>query len=214
MKVEFSKNIPADLEESWPGEYNLFSWMEYVSAIPQPMFLVTTFKGEEIPNVCLHAWATFTGEGEDYYCILSILKNTHTYSNIIRDGDFCINFAAPRYLEECKETIQNNEQEADEISQSGLHVEEAQVISAPRIEESFLTLECKLEWEKELHSGSQWVLLAGSVQQIALEEEFAQGNAEERLKEFGFMYNIHGPTNPVSGIKHESEVGKLELLEE
>lgn len=212
MKVEFGQEKPEELEESWPGEYSVFNWMEYVTAIPQPMFLVTTYKEEEVPNACLHAWSTFTGEGGDYYCILSILKDTHTYANISRDEEFCLNFVAPEYWEQCKGTIQNNEQETDEITESGLNLKEAQVISAPRIEEAFLNLECKLEWEKELHPGSQWIILAGSVQQIALEEEFAEGDAEKRLEEFGFLYNIHSPTDPIKGIKHDSKVGELKLF--
>lgn len=81
------------------------------------------------------------------------------------------------------------------------------------MEEAFFNLECKLAWEKELHPGSRWILLAGSVQQIALAEEFAAGDVRERLEEFGFLYNIHSPTDPSKGIKYNSAVGKLKLGE-
>lgn len=105
MKLELGFEKPEVLVQKWLGQYDIFSWMEYVSAIPQPLFLVTTYKENGIPNVCFHAWSTFTGEGENFYCILSMLNHQHTYKNIKERKDFCVNFPDATHLEKCYSTI-------------------------------------------------------------------------------------------------------------
>lgn len=46
-------------------------WMEFVTAIPSPLFLVTSYKANGLPNASLQTWATFADEssryGEDGY---------------------------------------------------------------------------------------------------------------------------------------------------
>ena len=211
MKIELDKNKPEVLKEDWPGEYIDFSWMEYVTAIPQPLFLISTYKENEIPNACFHAWSTFTGEGDNYYVILSILNNTQTYANILRDKVFCINFPKYENLQECYNTIQNNGLDVDEISESGFSLENAYSIKTPRIKECFMNLECKFEWKKDLSPNSSWTLICGSVQHMALDEEFAKADARKRCEDYGIMYNIHAPSNPIDGYKDDNYIGKLEV---
>ena len=44
MKHELGVTQPPFLVEDWPGNYEIFSWLEYIVTVPNPMFLVTTFK--------------------------------------------------------------------------------------------------------------------------------------------------------------------------
>ena len=37
-----------------------FSWKEFVATVPSPLFLVTTYKSNGLPNACMQSWATFT----------------------------------------------------------------------------------------------------------------------------------------------------------
>ena len=41
MILELDLEKPETLEAKWPGQYQTFSWMEFVTSIPQPFFLVT-----------------------------------------------------------------------------------------------------------------------------------------------------------------------------
>lgn len=168
MKIELGKKKPDVLKEEWPGEYTTFSWMEYVTAIPQPLFLITTYK-----------------------------ENGKLNANIQRDKVFCINFPDQKNLKKCYDTIHNNEYEKDEIVESGFTFEKAYSLEAPRIKECFMNLECKFEWEKELFLGSEWILICGSIQHIGLNEDFAKADAVKRFKDYGIMYNIHAPNNPI-----------------
>lgn len=38
MKLELGIEKPKALTQKWEGQYDIFSWMEYVSAIPQRYF--------------------------------------------------------------------------------------------------------------------------------------------------------------------------------
>ena len=212
MKLEMDVTKPGTLIEQWPGQYSLFSWMEYVTAIPQPIFLITTLKENGKPNVCLHAWSTFTGEGDNFFCIISILKHQHTYHNIIRNGEFCINFPDSTMLDKCFDTIKNNAGEDDEISKSGFTIEAAGEISAPRIKECFLAMECSLEWEKPVYENSTWVLLCGRVKHLAMEEDRLKAGIEGRYGPKGYFYNIHAPKNPVDGSEIKDSIGIIDVL--
>jgi hypothetical protein len=50
MKREISIAQPAYLVEDWPGKYDVFSWLEYIVTVPNPIFFVTTRKPNGAPN--------------------------------------------------------------------------------------------------------------------------------------------------------------------
>ncbi len=212
MKLELGIEKPENLIANWSGQYKTFSWMEYVTSIPQPLFLVTTYKENGKSNVCFHAWSTFTGEGNNYFCILSILKHQHTYGNIIRSKDFCVNFPDAGKLEECYATIKNNAETDNEIEKSGFTLERAITVNAPRINECFLNLECTLEWEKPLFENSKWILLCGRVKHLSIDQERVKSIENGRYGKNGYMYNIHSPINPIDGSEAESKIGYIEIF--
>lgn len=152
------------------------------------------------------------GEGENYYCIMSLMRYGHTYKNIKQNKAWCINFPSFRIKEESLATIKHNDDATDEITNSGLTLEEAQTVPAPRIKECFLNLECEWEWEKEFFEGSHWLLVCGKVQHIAVSEEMASVGSEGRYGLNGPIFYMHGPTNPVDGKQHDCCFGKVEIL--
>jgi len=199
MKHEIEIGTPENLEEIWPGSYKLFSWLEYVVTIPHPLFVITTRKANGSPNACLHSWGFLVGDQNNYTSILGVLDYYHTYENILRDGEWCLNYPSVDDYEKCFETIHVNEAENDEITDAGLTVEAAQVIRAPRIAECPINLECQLEWHRPLYENSQWHLAAGRVVHVAMEETVMATDPVERMQAMRLMYNIRGLMNPVSG---------------
>ena len=164
MTYEHDTHKPEIFTEDWPGQYEIFAWMAYLCPIPHVIFLVTTLKENGLANAALHGWANFNGEGEDYFVVMPVMRHTHTYQNIQRTGEFCLNFLSPETIERCKETILHNEGEDDEITCAGLTHESAASIQPPRVREGFLKLECTYEWEKELCPGGANILVCGRVQ--------------------------------------------------
>ena len=57
------KHIYSEMPESLKGTYADysrdfgFSWKEFVATVPSPLFLVTTYKSNGLPNACMQSWA-------------------------------------------------------------------------------------------------------------------------------------------------------------
>ena len=206
MKTEMAQQ-PQHLKEKWPGQFRVFSWVEYVAAVPQVVTIITTWKQNRLPNACLEAWSMFSGDTGGYYVVFSIMNSTHTYANLLRTGEFVFNFPDADLYGKCEDTIQNNADDVDEISASGLSVEQAQVVDSPRIRECFLNLECKLRWHRPLHDGSVWHVFAGEVVHVAIDDNHLESNGRYGAK--GFVCNIHAPLNPKTGEQAEGGLGQI-----
>ena len=105
MKHEFGIAQPECLVEDWPGKYEVFSWLEYAITIPNPIFVVTTQKANGAPNANLHSWGLLIGERGNYSSLLALLDHTHTYANILREGEWCINVPSFEHYPQYFETI-------------------------------------------------------------------------------------------------------------
>lgn len=199
MKHEIGIAQPEFLTEDWPGKYDVFSWLEYVVTVPNPIFLVTTFKENGKPNANLHSWGFPVGDRGHYSMLLSIMEGTHTYQNVQRTGEFCINYPSFEHFPACSATIANNGIENDEICDSGFTLEAAQTVAAPRIAECFFNLECRMEWSRPLREGSRWQVLVGRVLHAAVEESVMVAEPAERARRMNPMYNMRGNVHPLTG---------------
>jgi flavin reductase (DIM6/NTAB) family NADH-FMN oxidoreductase RutF len=199
MKHEIAVTTPENLEEFWPGSYDLFSWLDYVVSIPNVISLITTRKANGAPNACLHAWGMLVGDRDNYTSLLAMHETFHTYANILREGEWCVNYPSLEHYPQSFETINVNHPDNDEITDAGLTVEAAKMVQAPRIAECMLNLECKLEWHRPLLEGSRMVLVAGKVVHVAMDETVMGTDPAERMQAMQLMFNIRGLINPVSG---------------
>ena len=100
-----------------------FNWLEFVTSIPTPMFLVTSYKSNGKANACMQSWASFTtgDKGTRFFVILSsVNKNGHLYKTLIENGCAVVNFMSAEYFNNSMETIKNNQFDVDEILASSL----------------------------------------------------------------------------------------------
>ncbi|BCJ94454.1 hypothetical protein acsn021_20230 [Anaerocolumna cellulosilytica] len=193
MKKEYSA-MPESMKKM---ETYGFSWMDFVTAIPSPLFVVTSYKSNGKPNACLQSWACFNGSSSGFYAILSsVNKSGHMYQTIKETGEAVLNFPSVDIYEKCTATITNNGFDNDEITLSGLTAEEAAKVHAPRIKECFLNLECRYLWEREMKDGDTHVLMCLEVVNICVDEVHLDEIIQGRYGEMGYLYNIHYPINP------------------
>ncbi|OGO00176.1 MAG: hypothetical protein A2Y90_03950 [Chloroflexi bacterium RBG_13_52_12] len=137
------------------------------------------------------------------------MKRTHTYKNILRDKEFVFNFPTAKEFRRCMDTIKETEEDTDEITACGLTVEPAKIVHAPRIKECFVNMECKLGWHRPLHKGSFHHVFAGEVVHVAIDSKRAELNSNGRYGDNGYIYNIHSPTDPTTGVQEPDKVGKI-----
>ncbi len=199
MKHELEMTKPDYLIEDWPDKYNEFSWLEYVVSVPNSMFLVSTLKANGNANANLQSWGLLLGEEDEYWSLIAIKKGQHTYENILREREWCINYPSYKDYPKCFETIYSNGTSVDEIIKSGFEIEKSRTIKTPRIKESLINLECKLKWKKPLYDRSNWYLFAGKVTHVAIDDSIITSDPKERIKNLQLMYNIRGTVNPLNG---------------
>ncbi len=213
MKHEIGIAQPEYLNEDWPGKYDLFSWLEYVVSVPNHICLITTRKANGAANACLHSWGMLVGDKDNYSSLLALLDNGHTYANIVREGEWCINFPSYEYHAQCSETIRVNAPDNDEITDAGFGLETAKTVRAPRIAECWANLECRLEWQRPLYEKSRWRLLLGRVTHAAMDESVMAIDPAQRMQAMKLMYNIRGTINPLDGQQHgANSIGLLSEL--
>lgn len=210
-KIEIGETRPDHFVEDWPEQYRIFSHLEFTSGVPSPIFLVTTVKENGKPNACVHAWSAFSGDVGGFFAVMTgLMKSTHTYRNILRDREFCVNFLSPAYYDACMKTIERNGEDDDEFQAGGFTAESAKTIKCPRIKEAFLTYECTLESESDLSGAGVSSMVIGRVRHAAVNDGFS--TVQGVCSEDAFTFNIHCPKDPRSGDGKESAVAKLQFL--
>ena len=193
MKREYSQVPPSMAEMETYG----FSWMDFVTAIPAPLFVATTYKPDGKSNACLQSWACFTGNRDGFFAILSaVYKSGHFYKTLRDTGACALNFPSADVYDRCADTIRNNQWDADELAASGLTAERASTVNAPRIRECFLSLECEYAWERPLVEGSDHTLICLKVKNVCMDEAYMDEAARGRYGKTGYLYNVHYPVSP------------------
>jgi flavin reductase (DIM6/NTAB) family NADH-FMN oxidoreductase RutF len=210
VKQEFS-TVPDTFKEMWPDEFKMFSWQDFLTAIPSPLFVVTTWKANGKENACLQSWSTFVGDKGEFICILgNVSKRGHAYKTIKETTCCVLNFPSRDVYDKCAATIKNNGYDDDEITKSGLTAEKAISVNAPRIKECFLNIECEYLWEHEHFEGSDDVVIALRAKHICMDTAKTDESGAGRYGKTGYMYNIHSPRNVATGEVTPDCFGALE----
>ncbi len=210
MKQEFSK-IPDTFKPTWPEEFKMFSWQDFLTAIPAPLFVATSYKSNGKENACLQSWSTFVGVWEKFICIIgSVNKRGHFYTTLQEKKCCVLNFPSRNIYDKCTLTIKNNDFNDDEITKSGLTAEKAVSVNAPRIKECFLNIECEYLWEHEHFKDSPDVTVALKATHICMDTEKTDETRAGRYGKTGYMYNIHSPRNVITGEVTPDCFGALE----
>jgi flavin reductase (DIM6/NTAB) family NADH-FMN oxidoreductase RutF len=211
MKIEIDEQKPSHFKEYWPGQYHFFSHMEYAAGIPQPLFAISTLKENGKGNINFHAWGCFQGDEGGYFAVLpGICQHTHTFANIRRHGEFCVNFLSMKFYDNLSETVRHNGEEDDEFAAAGLTPELSTRIAVPRIGESFLSLECRLHSIADLSERGITAMIVGRVLNVAVEESYAH-EIDGKYTDAGFMFNIHSPKDLITGEGTRTGVATLQV---
>jgi flavin reductase (DIM6/NTAB) family NADH-FMN oxidoreductase RutF len=210
-KIEIGNSKPDNFIDRWPGEFTIFSHYEMALGIPHSLFLITTTKENGKPNACFQSWSSFTGDSGGYFAITPILHSTHTYKNILRTKEFCINFINAKYYDACYKTIRNNSDDTDEIEAGGFTKEHAKCINVPRIKEAFLSLECTYHSGMDLSGKGIMSLIIGKVESAAVEESHISGS-ENKYGKDGFMYYLYELSDFTKGDQGQRKVASLNVL--
>jgi flavin reductase (DIM6/NTAB) family NADH-FMN oxidoreductase RutF len=173
MKIDLPVIPPADIQQGWDGQFQVFSWYNFVLNIPTAVFIVTTQKENGLPNAQLNAWGMLLGSGREPKFVLQLMNNSDTLRLIRANQEFVVNLPSYDLKQRFIKTTVHYPHEVDEITASGLTPEPCQVVSAPRVKECYAHYECVLDWLKEVETETPVnTLVVGNVVHAAVEEEY------------------------------------------
>ena len=123
---------------------------------------------------------------------------------------FCINFLPVNCYDRLITTINQNEFDTDEFQAGDFTLDNAGLIDAPVIRESFLHMECTLKEIQDLSGAGITAMVIGEVQSVSVEKEYAQGY-EMRYGQDGFMMLVPAPQNLITGEAARSGVAIVDI---
>jgi len=199
MKRLFGPEKPAVVSEVWPGQFTVEPWLESLFTLPRVISVITTRKENGASNACPDASGTLIGGGTEYSSLIAVSVNGHTYTNVMREREWCINLISSRMESKWRNAIKYNGPDNDELSDAGFTIEQGETVKAPRIGDSLVNLECRLEWNRSLHQGSKTHLFCGRITAVAVHESLVSCGTEERLRAMDLPYCVQDQVNPLSG---------------
>jgi len=154
---------------------------------PLPAVLVTCGTKEKA-NVLTIAWTGIINTIPPMTYI-SVRPERHSYNIIKETGEFVINLTTSAKAKETDFCGVRSGRDIDKINKCRLHLTAGETVSAPVIEESPLSLECKVTEIKEL--GSHHMFIA-EITRVRLEERFMDSKGKINLQQAGLMAYSHG----------------------
>ena len=118
------------------------------SIVPRPIAFVSTVSPQGIYNLSPFSFFPAASMNPPVVCFCP-LRNSHgrpkdTLNNIERAGDFVVNIVSEEFVEQMNMTSAEFPPEVDEFQISGLTPVASDLVKAPRVKESHVSMECKL----------------------------------------------------------------------
>ena len=162
--------------------------------VPRPIALVTTLDLEGRVNAAPYSF--FNAIGSDPPIVaLGPGKTKHTFHNIRTTQEFVVNLVSEEIMEAMNTTATDFPEGINELEMAGLNIAASQQIKAPRILESPVSLECKLETILEI--GNNRVVIA-EVVEIHITDQFVDAEKfyvdSQALQLIGRMGGLGGYT--------------------
>ena len=139
--------------------------------LPAVMVSVTDGKGED--DIITVAW-TGTICTNPPMVYISVRPERHSYHMIKETGEFVINLTTEKLAKATDFCGVRSGRDVDKFKETGLTREKADIVSAPMIQESPVSIECKVKEIKEL--GSHHMFLADVVAVHADEHYMDENN--------------------------------------
>ena len=155
---------------------------------PLPAVMVSVTDGEGNDNIITVAW-TGTVCTNPAMAYISVRPSRYSYDMIRKTGEFVINLTTEKLAFATDFCGVRSGRDVDKFRKLNLTKENAQVVSAPMIGESPVSIECRVREVKEL--GSHDMFLA-DVLAVHADEAYMDKNNRFRLNDAGLLVYSHG----------------------
>jgi flavin reductase (DIM6/NTAB) family NADH-FMN oxidoreductase RutF len=152
------------------------------SVVPRPIAWTSTLSSKGVPNLAPFSFFTVASRNPAMLCI-SVGPRVErppdtkdTLNNIAETEEFVINIVSLPLSNAMHESSRNHPPEADEFEKAGLTPAECEVVSAPRVEEAAVSMECVLH--RMLQLGTDHLLIGRMVRFHVRDELYDNGRID------------------------------------
>ena len=154
--------------------------------LPAVMVSVTDGKGED--DIITVAW-TGTICTNPPMVYISVRPERHSYHMIKETGEFVINLTTEKLAKATDFCGVRSGRDVDKFKETGLTREKADIVSAPMIQESPVSIECKV---KEIHEYGSHDMFIAEIVNVQAAEEWIDETGRIRLDKAGLICYNHG----------------------
>jgi flavin reductase (DIM6/NTAB) family NADH-FMN oxidoreductase RutF len=152
------------------------------SVVPRPIAWTSTLSSKGVPNLAPFSFFTVASRNPAMLCI-SVGPRVErppdtkdTLNNIAETEEFVINIVSLPLSNAMHESSRNHPPGADEFEKAGLTPAECEVVSAPRVEEAAVSMECVLH--RMLQLGTDHLLIGRMVRFHVRDELYDNGRID------------------------------------
>ena len=164
-----------------PKRFDNFSRVLTGVVVPRPIALISTVSADGVAN--LAPFSYFNAVADDPPTIVVGIsrqadwKDKDTLVNIERTGEFVVNVVVTNIAEQMNSTAAEYPAEVDEFQVSGLTPVASDVVSPPRVAESPVNMECRLDQVVSIGSAdNQHGLVIGNILLVHIWDELIDGH--------------------------------------
>ena len=191
------------------------------SVVPRPIAWVSTVNAEGQPNLAPFSFFNLVCEKPPTLLFCPSVRGTDggvkdTYSNVAANGEFVVNLVSEALAQAMNETATEYPPEVNEFERAGLTAAESRVVTPPRVEESPVSIECKVTEILTLGDGdlgSGWVVL-GEAHYLHVADDILGDDFRVDLDAFKPIGRLSGRYYARVGDRFEMQRGKSQLRTE
>ncbi len=164
------------------------NWKPGNMLYPLPVVMVSCNRPGETPNIITVAWAG-TICSDPAMVSISIRKERYSHSIIEETGEFVINLVTKDLVKATDFCGVRSGKDLDKFKETGLTAEASEKVSAMRIAESPVNIECVVKEVKELGSHDMFI---AEVVNVAINDEYMDEKGAFHLNDTDLVAYSHG----------------------
>lgn len=164
------------------------NWKPGNMLYPLPVVMVSCNRPGETPNIITVAWAG-TICSDPAMVSISVRKERYSHSIIKETGEFVINLVTKDLVKATDFCGVRSGKDLDKFKETGLTAEASEKVSAMRIAESPVNIECVVKEVKELGSHDMFI---AEVVNVAINDEYMDEKGAFHLNDTDLVAYSHG----------------------
>ena len=164
------------------------NWKPGNMLYPLPVVMVSCNRPGETPNIITGAWAG-TICSDPAMVSISVRKERYSHSIIEETGEFVINLVTKDLVKATDFCGVRSGRDMDKFKETGLTAEASEKVSAMRIAESPVNIECVVKEVKELGSHDMFI---AEVVNVAINDEYMDEKGAFHLNDTDLVAYSHG----------------------